>query len=77
MTVDGKVKGKDQLSEKKGFFKFLKEVKAETKRITWPSKKEVKKATIAVATFCLICIVLIGGMDMILQNLSKIGFGIK
>ncbi|MEW8956599.1 preprotein translocase subunit SecE [Clostridium sp.] len=77
MAVDGKVKGKDQLIEKKGFFKFLKEVKAETKRITWPSKKEVKKATIAVATFCLIYIVLIGGIDMFFQNLFKSVFGIK
>ncbi|WP_027633559.1 preprotein translocase subunit SecE [Clostridium hydrogeniformans] len=77
MAVDGKKSGKDQVNDKKGFFKFLKEVKAETKRITWPSKKEVKKAAIAVATFCIMYIVFIGGIDMIFQNLFKTVFGIK
>lgn len=70
MVMDGKVKS--QVDDKGGFFKFLKEVKGETKRITWPNKKEIKKATIAVATFCLIYIVLVGGLDMIFQNLFRI-----
>lgn len=80
MAVDGKLKAKDQVA-KKGFFKsviqFFKEVKAETKRITWPAKKDVKKAGIAVVTFCIIYMVYISGVDFILQNLFKVVFGIK
>lgn len=80
MAVDGKVKTKDQVA-KKGFFtsviQFFKEVKAETKRITWPTKKDVKKAGIAVATFCIIYMIYIGGLDFIFQNLFKVVFRIK
>jgi preprotein translocase subunit SecE len=32
--------------------KFFKEVKAETKRITWPPKNERKKSTLIVLFFC-------------------------
>lgn len=75
MVVDGKTK--DQVDDKGGFFKFLKEVKGETKRITWPNKKQIKKAAIAVATFCLMYIFLVGGLDMIFQNLFRTVLGIK
>ena len=36
-------------SKKGGLSKFFREVKAEVKRITWPSKEDTKKALIAVA----------------------------
>ena len=41
-------------AEKGGKFKFFRELKAEVKRIVWPSKDETKKALIAVAIFVLI-----------------------
>ena len=60
-----------------GIFKFFREVKAEVKRITWPSKNETKKALIAVGVVVLIYIVLVGGLDYIFQNLFEWIFKFK
>ena len=60
-----------------GIFKFFREVKAEIKRITWPSKNETKKALIAVGVVILIYFVLVGGLDYIFQNLFKLLFKLK
>ena len=60
-----------------GIFKFFREVKAEIKRITWPSKNETKKALIAVGVVVLIYIVLVGGLDYIFQNLFEWIFKLK
>lgn len=62
---------------KGGIFKFFREVKAEVKRITWPSKNETKKALIAVAVFVLIYVVIIGGFDYIFQNLFEVILKLK
>lgn len=58
-------------AKKGGVFKFLKGMKAEVKIITWPSKKETKKALIAVAVVALIYVILVGGFDYIFQNLFE------
>lgn len=58
-----------------GIFNFFRELKADVKRITWPSKDETKKALIAVGVVVLIYIVLVGGLDYIFQNLF--GFFLK
>ena len=42
MAVNGNVKVKEK-SNQKGIVKFFKELKAEAKRITWPSKKILKR----------------------------------
>ena len=60
-----------------GVFKFFRELKAEIKRITWPSKNETKKALIAVGVVVLIYIVLVGGLDYIFQNLFQWIFKLK
>lgn len=60
-----------------GIFKIFREVKAEIKRITWPSKNETKKALIAVGVVVLIYIVLVGGLDYIFQNLFQWIFKLK
>ena len=57
--------------------KFFREVKAEVKRITWPSKNETKKALIAVGVVVLIYIVLVGGLDYIFSSLFKLIFNLK
>nr|WP_246503572.1 preprotein translocase subunit SecE [Clostridium polyendosporum] len=54
--------------------KFFREVKAEVKRITWPSKQELKKAFLAVLVFALIYVVLVGGLDFIFKNLFDLIF---
>lgn len=57
--------------KKDGGFRFFREVKAEVKKITWPSKNDTKKALIAVGVVVLIYMVLVGGFDYIFQNLFK------
>ena len=70
-------KAKSNADKKGGIFKFFREVKAEVKRITWPSKNETKKALIAVAVFVLIYVVIIGGFDYIFQNLFEVILKLK
>ena len=56
-----------------GFFSrmvtFLREVQAETKRVTWPSWVELRKATVAIILFTIALGVVIGLMDTLLQFL--------
>jgi len=73
MAVTGNVKLKEK-SNKKGIVKFFNELKAETKRITWPSKQDVKKATIAVASFTFIFVVFVGLLDYGFNNLYLLIF---
>ena len=76
MTGKNGIKSK-KATEKKGIFNFLKEVKAEIKKITWPSKDDTKKAFIAVAIFSLGYMILIGGLDSILKNLFTVILKLK
>jgi len=48
---------------------FLREVQAETKRVTWPSWIELRKATVAIIAFTLVLGIVIGLMDTLLQFL--------
>ena len=55
------IKGK--LGFLKSIPKFFIDLKAEAKRITWPSKQDFKKSTLAVIVFCLIWITIVFVMD--------------
>jgi preprotein translocase subunit SecE len=73
MAVNGKVKDSNQ--PKVNFLtKAFREMKAETKRITWAPKKEVKKALAAVVTFCVIYVIVVGVLDYGFSNLFKLIF---
>ncbi|MBW6410365.1 preprotein translocase subunit SecE [Clostridium weizhouense] len=76
MSVSNSVKTKET-AKKSSLFGFFREVKAEVKRITWPSKDETKKAFIAVVIFGIIYIILVGGLDFIFKNLFEMIFNIK
>jgi preprotein translocase subunit SecE len=54
-----------------GLISFFKDVKAEVKKITWPSKDETKKAFVAVMVFTLMYTILVGGMDSIFEKLLQ------
>lgn len=72
MAANEKKQVKEPSSIKVG--KLFKEVKAETKRITWPPKNEVKKSTLIVLFFCAVSAILIGVMDYGFQGLFKLVF---
>ena len=76
MAIKEGVKTKSN-SEKNSIAKFFREIKAEVKRITWPSKADTKKALIAVGVVALIYIVLVGGLDYIFSSLFKLIFNLK
>jgi len=56
-----------------GFFKriinFLRDVRTEIGKVTWPSKEEIRKATTVIVIFVTALGLLIGLMDAILQFL--------
>ncbi|ADL53417.1 preprotein translocase subunit SecE [Clostridium cellulovorans] len=67
---------KTQTTRKNGnfFSRVLREIKAEIKRITWPERENVKKATKSVLLFTIFFAVLIGLLDLGLNNLYKLIF---
>jgi preprotein translocase subunit SecE len=73
MAVNGNVKVKEK-SNQKGIVKFFKDLKAEAKRITWPSKKDIQKATIAVASFSFLFVIFVGLLDYGFNNLFRLIF---
>lgn len=73
MAVNGNVKQTNK-PKVNVFEKAFKEIKAEGKRITWASKKEIKKAIAAVLTFCVIYVVIVGILDFGFNNLFKLIF---
>jgi preprotein translocase subunit SecE len=51
------------------FFQFLKEVKVELMKVTWPSRGELIGSTIIVVVLSLIVAVYVGFLDFILSSL--------
>ena len=64
-------------AKKGGILNFIRGIKSEIRIITWPSKKNTKKALIAVAIVSLIYIVYVGGLDYIFQNLFEVILKLK
>jgi len=50
---------------------FLREVKAELKKIAWPSRKETSASTVVVIVIVLVVCVYLGIVDMILSRLIR------
>ena len=53
---------------------FVKEVQQELKKVTWPTRAETIKLTIVVIGVSLGVGVFIGGLDILLVNVSKMIF---
>ncbi|MGG7178980.1 preprotein translocase subunit SecE [Clostridium paraputrificum] len=73
MAVNSNVKA----TKKGGILNFIRGIKSEIRIISWPSKKNTKKALIAVAIVSLIYIVYVGGLDYIFQNLFEVILKLK
>ncbi|MBR4659472.1 MAG: preprotein translocase subunit SecE [Clostridia bacterium] len=48
----------------KGIGKYFKDVWAEVKQLTWPTKKELINYTLAVIAFCALMAIIIGLLDL-------------
>ena len=53
---------------------FLKDVRNEVQKVTWPGQQEVKGATLVVIVVCIILSLIIWGMDFIIQSLVNVIF---
>lgn len=59
-------------NKKPGLFSYIKETKAELKRVTWPTKKELLKNTGVVLTVVTISTILVWGLDTLLSSVLKL-----
>ena len=53
--------------------KFFKEFKAELKRVSWPTRKQLVNNTIAVVSIVVIVAVIVFVLDVIFENMNKFG----
>jgi preprotein translocase subunit SecE len=54
--------------------KFLREVRAEMEKVTWPGRQEVQAATLVIIALVLILAVFIGGVDFVVSRLLGLFF---
>lgn len=47
---------------------FVQDVRTETEKVTWPNRDDLKASTSVTLVFLLILAAMIGGMDVIFQN---------
>ncbi len=55
--------------------KFIREVRSELKRVSWPSKDDVRESTIVVIIIVLLLAVFVGLVDRALSYLISFIFG--
>ena len=58
----------DQPGALNRFMGFLREVRGELRKVTWPTRDELRKATVVIVIFVLLLGILIGVMDWLLQQ---------
>jgi preprotein translocase subunit SecE len=51
------------------------EVAAELKKVTWPTAKEVRTATIVVVVMAIISAIILGVFDLVWSNLTELVYG--
>lgn len=57
------------------FLKYLKEVKSEIIKVTWPAPKQVVRDTLTVIVIVIISAVFIGVIDLIFKNIVSFSVG--
>jgi preprotein translocase subunit SecE len=55
------------------FVDFLREVRGEIQKVTWPTREELRKATIVIVIFVAVLGVVIGLLDALLQLIFVTG----
>ena len=57
------------------FFRYLKEVKSELKKVTWPTSKQVVRDTLTVIVIVAISALFIGVIDLVFKNIVSFSVG--
>jgi preprotein translocase subunit SecE len=52
---------------------FLRDVRTEVRKVTWPTWEELKKATTVIVIFVAVLGLVIGWMDWVLQQIFVVG----
>ena len=55
--------------------KFLREVRAEMDKVTWPGRQEVQAATIVVIILTIFLAAFIGGVDFVVSRILGLFYG--
>ena len=64
-------------AKKRGIMKFFRETKAEMKKVTWPTKRELIGYTVTVILSSLFAAFLIWAIDAILSVLFRLVMGVQ
>jgi len=54
---------------------FLADVKAELKKVTWPTRKDTYASSLVVIVLVLVSAVFLGGVDLVLSRLVRMILG--
>jgi preprotein translocase subunit SecE len=54
--------------------RFLREVRAEMEKVTWPGRQEVQAATLVIIALVLLLAAFIGGVDFLVSRLLGLFF---
>jgi preprotein translocase subunit SecE len=57
------------------YYTLANEVSAELKKVTWPTAKEVRTATIVVIVMAIISAIILGLFDFVWSNLTELVYG--
>jgi preprotein translocase subunit SecE len=57
------------------YYGLANEVAGELKKVTWPSAKEVRAATIVVIVMAIISAIILGMFDLVWSNLTELVYG--
>jgi len=57
------------------FYHLANEVSSELKKVTWPSAKEVRTATMVVIIMAIVSAIILGVFDLIWTNLTELVYG--
>ena len=74
----GSGKGQAQQQQKRrfggGFIDFIRNVRAELRRVTWPGRDQLQQSTAVVLIIVLVLTAFVAFWDFIFQNLARIVF---
>lgn len=71
---DSKDKSKKSGKKKKGIIKYLKDAKAEFKKVVWPTPKETTHNTVVVVVMCGLAALFVFGLDSLFGLLNGLLF---
>lgn len=63
------------MSAMEQFREYLKDVRAESAKVSWPTREELRDSTVVVIVMCLLVLGFIGIVDRILDFIVRLIFG--